>query len=167
MAKRAILSDLRTAIDDMNHKVMKEGGNGEAANATVLGRVRDAHADMVSQLTPQLVDRALTQLLNEVSHRKRKSALMPDGFDLFGEYRSIPKRVSLVRGLKKDVSKLNLQEADLWLKARSEKAHDKRHETFRRLVDHCRPYMTSDEDTLEVAIARKRRAEELSIQHAE
>lgn len=163
MAKRATLSDLRTAIDAVNRKVMKEGGNGEAANATVLGRVRDAYADMVSQLTPQLVDRALTKLLNEVSNRKHTGTQMPDGFDLFGEYRSLPKNVSLAKGLKKDIAKLNLQQAVHWLKVHSEKSQNKRHEAFRRLVEDCRPYITSDEDTLEVAIARKRRAEELSI----
>ena len=159
MAAKATLSDLRNAIEAINREVMKEQGNGEASNATVLDRVMKTHAKEVELLTPQLVGIALTKLLNEVSSRKRPSANFPEGIDLFGAYRGIPKSVSIVRGKKKDTAKLKFAEVDLWLKTHSEKIRDPKYDDFRRLVEDCRPYKISEEDTLEMAMERKRQAE--------
>ncbi len=161
MSEKITLSDLRNAIEDINKDVMRERGNGEASNVDVLSRVRAVKAKEIEQLTPQLVNIALTKLYNEVSNRKGPKALNDAGVDLFGNYRSIPKSITLIKGKKKDTSKVTFLEADLWIKARDTKADDKKNEEFKRLVEDCRPFKQSDDDSLEMAMKRKIEAEEL------
>lgn len=163
MTKRITLSELRNVIDMINREVMDEQGNGEIANATVLSRVKKAHSQAVEFLTPQLLDIALTRLLNEVSNRKRGRNIAPGEIDLFGDYCGLKRQVSIGVGRKKDIANLSLQEAELWLKAHSAKARSTKHEEFKRLLDDCRPFITSDEDTLETAMRRKKGVESPSI----
>lgn len=161
MSEKVTLSDLRNAIEDINKDVMRERENGEVSNVDVLARVRSLKSEEIGHLTPQLVNIALTKLYNEVSSRKGPKSINEDGVDLFGRYRSIPKNITLVKGKKKDTSKVTFQEADLWIKAHDTKSDETKNEDFKRLVEDCRPFKQSDEDSLEVAMKRKIEAEGL------
>uniref|UniRef100_B0SXW7 Uncharacterized protein n=1 Tax=Caulobacter sp. (strain K31) TaxID=366602 RepID=B0SXW7_CAUSK len=161
MSEKVTLSDLRNAIEDINKDVMRERVNGEVSNVDVLARVRSLKAKDIEYLTAQLVNIALTKLYNEVSNRKGPKSINDAGVDLFGSYRSIPKNITLVKGKKKDTSKVTFQEADLWIKSHDTKSDEKKNEEFKRLVEDCRPFKQSDDDSLEVAMKRKIEAEGL------
>lgn len=160
MGVKTTLGDLRNGIEEIYREIMREEGNGEASNAAVLVRVKRDKAKEIELLTAQLVDISLVKLLNEVSSRKGAGAVGLNVPDLFGDYRGIPKSVTISRGKKKNTSQLTIPQADLWLKARSEKPDDDRHEPFRRMVDDCRCYQLSDEDSLATLMARRREAEQ-------
>ncbi|MGC6331763.1 hypothetical protein [Rhizorhabdus sp. FW153] len=157
MAAKSTLSELRNGIQDIYHEVMREQGNGEVSNAAVLSRVRVEQAEALSSLAPALVNIALTKLLNDVSSRKRGKSTSSPVADLFGEYR-VPGSVTLVRGKKKDTAKLTFREAELYVKARAEKSVSDRHEPWRQLLEVCRDHVKSEDDTLEILIARVRQA---------
>lgn len=163
MAAQTTLSDLRNGIEDIYLQVMRGESNGEASNSAVLARVKRDRAGEVNFLAEQLVDIALVKLLNEVSSRKGKNSSRIESPDLFGDYRGIPKSVTICRGRKKSTSQLTILQADLWLKARSEKPDDDRHESFRRMVDDCRPFQQLEDDSLLIMIERKREAERLAM----
>lgn len=155
MAVRATVSNLRNGIEQIYHDLMRSQGNGEVSNAAVLELIRRDKAGEIAELDVQLVDIALVKLLNEVSSRKSKrgaSAALPD---LFGDYRGIPKTVSLIRGRKNSTAHLTMSQALLWLKARTEKQEDDRHAAFRRMIEDCTPYQQSPDDTLAVMMERK------------
>jgi hypothetical protein len=163
MAVRTTLSDLRNGIQGIYHDVMREQGHWEASNDTVLERVRAERAKELALLTPELVNMALTKLLNEVGNRRGRRGSSSEGIDLFGEYR-VPRIVTIIRGKKKDTAKLSFREAMLYVKAHSEKSVSDRLEPLRRLLDACREYVESDEDTLETLIGRMKKANQLAIQ---
>jgi hypothetical protein len=159
MAARATLSDLRNGIQEIYREVMREQSDGEASNATVLARVRAEKTKELAALAGELVNIALTKLLNEVSNRKGRLGNHPEGTDLFGEYR-VPRIITIIRGRKKDTAKLSFREAELYVKAHSERSASDRHAPLRRLLDACREYVQSEDDTLEVLIARMRQADQ-------
>lgn len=163
MPAKTTLSDLRSGIQEIYRELMREPGDGEAPNAIVLKRVRAERAKELSLLTPELVNIALIKLLNDVSNRRGERGSLPVEVDLFGEYR-VPRIVTIMRGKKKDTAKLSFREAELYLKAHAEKSASERHEPLRQLLDACRQYVESDEDTLETLISRKRRADQLALQ---
>ncbi|MEO6217582.1 MAG: hypothetical protein ABIO86_16255 [Sphingomonas sp.] len=142
---------------------MREQGDGEASNAAILERVRAERANELHFLTPELVNMALIKLLNEVSNRRAQRGNSPEGINLFGDY-CVPRIVTIIRGKKKDTAKLSFREAELYVKAHSEKSVSDRHEPLRRLLEACREYVESDEDTLETLMGRKKQADELAIQ---
>ena len=157
---RVTLCDLRNGIEDIYREVMSEQGNGEAPNSIVLSRVKSQKSREVEALAPQLVDIALTKLFNDVSTRKGARSKSDDGIDLFGGYRGIPRSVTIAIGMKKDTAKLSFAEADKWMSDHSLQLINDRHDEFRRLVNDCRPFQKSDQDTLEVAMERKRRSQQ-------
>lgn len=161
MSEKVTLSDLRNAIEEINKDVMLERGNGEASNIDVLSRVKTSKSKEIEYLTSQLVNIALTKLYNEVSNRKGPKSLNDEGIDLFGNYRSIPQSITITKGKKKDTSRITFQEADLWIGSHDTKTNNKKNEEFKRLVDDCRPFKQSDNDSLEIAMKRKLEAEEL------
>lgn len=165
MALKFTLSDLRNSIEGIHREIMREQIDGVAPNDIVLGRVRRENADGIKLMMEQLVDIALVKLLNEVSSRKGARASF-DGPDLFGEYRGIPKSVTISRGRKKSTAQLTIPQADLWLKARLEKTESDKYETFRRMVDDCRPFQMSAEDSLAIAMERKWDAGRLTLTSA-
>lgn len=163
MAVRATVSNLRNGIEEIYHDLMAGQDNGEVSNAAVLARIRRDKAGEIAELDTQLVDIALVKLLNEISRRKGKrgdDAAMPD---LFGDYRGIPKSVSLARGRKNSTAYLTLSQALSWVQARTEKQEDDRHAAFRRMIDDCTPYQQSPDDTLAVMMERKLAAERLTL----
>ncbi len=162
MVTRSTLSDLRDAIQLIYGDIMLERSDGEATNAAVLARLRAENADTLRQLTPDLVNIALTKLLNEVSNRKGQRGSSSEGVDLFGLYR-VPRTVTVARGKKKDVAKLCVREAELYLQAHSEKSSNDRHAPLRLLLEDCRKYIQSPDDTLETLFIRKEREEQLAF----
>ncbi len=140
---------------------MQEGGDGQASNAEVLERIKSAKSKEIKDLTPQLIDIALTKLYNDVSNRKGPKPLTNIGFDLFGGYHGVPKTISLSRGRKKDTSKATFLELDLWIKAHEARHNREKNIEFKRLVEDCRPFQESDDDTLEAAMKRKVETETL------
>jgi hypothetical protein len=164
MARNFNLGDLRAAIDDVNREVIAEQGNGEAPNSVVLSRLKGKRSSLVSHFTPQLIDIALIKILNDVCRQSAKNTRSDSQFDLFEGYRKIPKRVTIVRGIKKETAKLTIAEAVDWLKKNSNRAVVSDHEDFRRLVDECINHSESENDTIEVAWRRIRKEKEISSQ---
>ncbi len=162
MATRHTLRDLRNSIQEIHRQAMLERSDGEAANAAILARVKAEKPELLLQLTPELVNIALTKLLNEVSTRKGQRTRSTAGPDLFGDYR-VPRSVSIVRGKKKDTAKLSVREAELYLQAHSEKSASDRHASLRLLLEECRQFMRSPEDTLETLFLRKEQANKLAF----
>jgi hypothetical protein len=162
MGGKPTLSDLRNGIEDIYRQMMREEENGEAPNATVLSRVRTTMATELDFLTPQLLDIALTKLLNEVSYRRGSNRAKTAGSDLFGDYR-IPSRVTIVRGSKKDTLKLSVREFKLYLEAHSKKAMSDRYEPYRLFLEDHLKFVNSDDDILEAIIQRKRKFSTLPI----
>ncbi len=159
MGSKTSLSALRAGIEQIYDELMRQQGNGEVSNAAVLARVREDKAQEISVLTEQLVDMALTKLLNDVSVRKGRGGRVLHGPDLFGIYQGIPKSVTIGRGRKKDTSQLTIGQAESWLEARLAKPEDNRFESFRRMVDECKPYQTLEDDTLATLLDRRVRVE--------
>ncbi|MDE1991674.1 MAG: hypothetical protein KGI75_04190 [Rhizobiaceae bacterium] len=159
MPKNATLSELRNLMEGINRAIMAERGDGEAPNSDVLARVKAEHGKVLHELAIQLLDIALVKLNNEVNNRKGAKALTQEGFDLFGQYHKIPKGISIGRGRKKDTAKVTFFEADHYLDARRKPKDDKNDDEFKRLVEDCRPYKQSDDDTLEICMKRKIEAE--------
>lgn len=154
MQEAVTLSDLRNAMESINMDIMR-AGKWEASNEDVLERVKAEMENEIRHLAPQLIDIALVKLNNEVSNRKGPRALTTRGHNLFGDYDGIPKSVTIVKGKKKDLTKLTFPEADLWIKAHAIRIDLRKHEKFKKLVEDCRPYKKSDQDTLEMAMKRK------------
>jgi hypothetical protein len=140
---------------------MRERENGEVSNVDVLTRVKSLKEEEIKFLTPQLINIALTKLYNEVSSRKGVRSEGNFGSDLFDNYRGVPKTITIIKGKKKDTSKITFQEADLWIEAHGTKTDENKNEEFKRLVEDCRPFKKSDDDTLELAMSRKREADGL------
>ncbi|MFW2829459.1 hypothetical protein [Sphingomonas sp. ID0503] len=161
MAFKTTLSDLRNGIEEIHREMMRQQRDGEASNAAVVAKVRRDKVEEVALLTDELVDIALIKLLNEVSSRKGVRNFDAGTLDLFDRYRGIPKSVTILKGKKKSTSLLTIVQADLWLKARMQKPADDRHEPFRRMVDDCRPFQRSEDDTLATMMERRAQAERL------
>jgi hypothetical protein len=167
MARRQSLGDLRNVLEEIAREVMEGASNGEAPNSAILTRLKNQRPNLIKFFTPQLVDIALTKLLNEVSGRNR--ARLPSGyeFDLFGDYGKIPNSVTIGRGQKKDTAKLSIAEAKSWLRNHSNRTVQSDHAGFRRLVEECEKYVESDDETIEIALERKRTAEKSTARQLE
>lgn len=154
MAKGYNLGDLRGAIEDINREVMAERGNGEALNSDVISRLKSQRSKLVNIFAPQLIDIALTKLLNEVCRRNAAS----NGAQsyLFEDYSKIPEKVTIEKGIKKQTSMLTLAEAEEWILNHSKRTVKSDNEDFQRLIDDCREHSKSMEETIEEILNRKR-----------
>ncbi len=155
MALKTSLSDLRNGIEAIHREMMRQQRDGEASNAAVVAKVRREKIEEIALLTDQLVDIALVKLLNEVSSRKGVRNTEAGTPDLFGGYLGIPKSVTILKGKKKSTLSLTIVQADLWLKARMQKPDNDRHESFRRMIDDCRPFQRSENDSLATIMERR------------
>jgi hypothetical protein len=164
MLNQKALSELRDAINRINREVMRESETGEATNKEVLDRVKKLHENEISALTPDLIHIALTKLYNEVGNRKGPKPFNNQGVDLFGIYHGIPQTVTTSPGVKRATTKLTFVEADRWLNSQKPRPEVKRNEALSRMVEDCRPYMVSPDDTLEAAMERRRDALEAKAQ---
>lgn len=163
MAAKTTLGDLRNGIEQICRDIMFEADNGEAPNALVLQRVRRDMGEVIRQLAPQLEDIALVKLLNEVSNRKGRGAAGLALPDLFGDYRGIPKQVTISRRIKKSTAELTIAQAELWLEAHTKKRDDARYQAFRRMLQDLRSHQQSDEDTLALMMERKQQTEQMEL----
>lgn len=163
MAAKSALSDLRNGIENIYRDIMREAGNGEAANAAVLERVRRDLGDEIRTLSSQLENIALIKLLNEVSNRKGRSGLGAAPPDLFGDYGNIPNQITISRRIKKSTAELTIAEARLWLEAHTKKRVNPRHKAFRQMLEDLSAHQHSEEDTLAIMLARKRVSGEMEL----
>jgi hypothetical protein len=154
MAKGYNLGDLRAAIQDINRDVTSERGSGEAINSDVLARLKKTRPALVELFTPQLVDIALINLLNQVC--RRNAAGNRAQSSLFEGYSRIPNMVTIAKEKKKSTEKLTLQEAEDWIRNHSKRTIKNEYEDFQRLVDECRRLAKSDTETIEDILKRKR-----------
>ena len=154
MPKGYNLGDLRAAIDDVTRSVAEESKCGEAQNDRVLARLKSERQPLISAFTPQLVDMALTKLLNDVCKKSASTVGHSGEVDLFGEYGKIPKRVTVARGLKKDTANLSISEARKWLEKRSNRPTETDHEDFQKLIDRVAPHALSDDETISDVLHR-------------
>lgn len=148
MSIRNNLGDLRAAIEDTMLVVMHESGNGIAPSDVVLSRLKSERRHLLDFCRPQLEDIALTKLLNEVCQRRTRLQANSEQGDLFGGFGSIPKRVTLERGLKKDTVHLTLNEARGWLARHDKRIVENDNKDFQKLVDTCARYSTTGDETL-------------------
>lgn len=154
MSKGYNLGDLRAAIEQANREVMSESGNGQASNTAVLERLKKRDV-LISSFTPQLVDIALIKLLNQVSRQSAANNIENDQYSLFDGYRKIPRRITVVRGLKMKTEQLSLAEAEEWLENRSRQVAVDEYEDFRKLISECKLFAKSDNETIEQILIRK------------
>ena len=155
MANRFNLGDLRAAIEAVNRDVMEERGNGEAPNSIVLARLKRDRTPLIDHFSPQLIDIALTKLLNDVC-RKNAARSAYQQHDLFDGYRKIPASVTISRGVKKATEKLTVSEAESWLESHSNRVVNNGFDGFRDLVMECRKHTKSDDETIEQILKRVR-----------
>jgi hypothetical protein len=155
------LGDLRGAIEGVYREVISEQENGEASNAVVLARLKETRKPLIDLFAPQLKEMALTKLLNEVC--KRSAARNSFGYeaDLFGGYRKIPAKLTVARGLKRQTAKMKIVEFEEWLLDHSKPSAKEDYNEHHRLIADCKKYATSDQDTIEQALARKMENEKL------
>jgi hypothetical protein len=149
------LGDLRAAIDDINREVLSEKATGEVLNSDVLARLKKTRSQLLDAFTPQLVNIALTKLLNEVCRgnaAKNTSGLQSA---LFAEYLRIPKRVTISKGLKKATEKLTLHEAKDWVENHSNRTVNTDNDGFEKLIDDCEKIAKSETETIEEILNRK------------
>lgn len=163
MAVKTTLGDLRNGIEEIYRDIMREAGNGEAPNVVVLERVRRDLANEIRMLSSQLENIALVKLLNEVSNRKGRSASGLPLPDLFGDYRDIPKQVTISRRIKKSTAELTIAEASLWLEAHTKKRDDAKHQAFRQMLQDLKSHQRSEDDTLATMLERKRVSEQIEL----
>jgi hypothetical protein len=149
MAKGYNLGDLRAAIDDTNQTVISENGIGEAHNTDVLRRLKSDRPDLLVVFTPQLVDIALTKLLNEVANRKNRRKLKGSQIDLFEGYSGIPGQLTITKGVKKPTEKCTLVELQDYLSSHSKRLADHGNEGLQKLFDECRKDAKSETETVE------------------
>lgn len=166
MAKGYNLGDLRAAIDDVIRSIAAESKCGEAQNDQVLVRLKSERRSLVSAFTPQLVDMALTKLINDVC----KKTVLPFGRaredDLFASFGKIPNRVTVTRGLKKETANLSMSEARRWLERHSKRLVKSDYQDFRKMFETIAPYARSDDETIADVLHRmeerqRRKTEEL------
>lgn len=153
MPKDMTVIDLRNAIEKIYNRVLQERG-GEATNEQILAEVRTRHVDDIRLLSAKLIDSTLTKLLNDVSRRRGARAINADGPDLFGAYPGILRTIALARGKKKDVAKTTFHELEMHVQARDKRSHD-RNKELRSLLEDCRDYVRSADDTIEILVRRK------------
>jgi hypothetical protein len=156
MTSRITLGDLRNDIQEIYREVMSERSDGEASNNAVLKRIHERKRAALAALAPELLNIALTKLLNDVSNRRGARSLSSGGSDLFGEFR-IPVNITISRGKKKNTAKMSFKEAEFYLNHHADKESKDRHDSLRRLVDACRQFVETPEDTLELLLERRKR----------
>lgn len=149
------LGDLRAAIDDINREIVSEKGSGEVFNSDVLSRLKKNRNHLVDAYTPQLVDIALTKLLNEVSCRKAARNSNGMQSSLFEQYPGVKNRVAVAKGLKKDVGKFTPNELQEWKNNRSKKVVQDEDDGIQKLIDDCKNISISDNETIESILKRK------------
>lgn len=154
MTKGYNLGDLRVAIEDIVRSIAEQSRCGEAPNHEVLARLKSERRSLVTLFTPQLVDIALTKLLNDVCKRRVSPVRRGEEDDLFAGYGKIPKRVTITRGLKKDTANLSMSEARQWLERHSDRLVESDNEDFKKLIDRIEPYARSDDETISDVIQR-------------
>ncbi len=159
MAKTYNLGDLRAAIEEVIRSIAEESRCGQAANDQVLARLKSDRQSLVSFFTPQLVNIALTKLLNDVCKRRTSPVGQEEHDDLFSEYGKIPSIVTVTRGLKKDTANLRLFEARGWLEKHSSRLVENDHEDFRKLLDRIEPYARSENETILDILHRMKQSE--------
>lgn len=148
------LGDLRAAIEDTLKVVMQESGNGVAPNGVVIGRLKSERKQLLDLFSPQLIDIALTKLINEVCQKRTRVEGNSEQGDLFGGFGKIPKRVTLERGLKKDTANLTLNEAREWLAKHDTRIVENANEDFEKLVSACERYSDTGDETIASLIKR-------------
>jgi hypothetical protein len=154
MAKRYNLGDLRSAVEDIVRSVTEQSEYGEASNDEVLARLKYERQSLVTFFTPQLVDIALTKLLNDACKKKMSSLGQGEGGDLFAGFGEIPKRVTIARGLKKDTANLSILEAKQWLERHSTRLVEQDNEDFKKLIERIEPHARSDNETISEVLHR-------------
>lgn len=163
MAKGYNLGDLRAAIEDANGIVLNEHGDGIAPNDLVLSRLKRERASLVAAFAPQLIDIALTKLLNEVARRTRKAATLFFQDELFADYPKLPSLISVGRGLKKSPQNLTIREAKLIVERRKKKDSLQDHDDIERALVDCLSRGATDKDTFGMLERRKADSEITSI----
>lgn len=155
MAKKLNLGDLHAAIESIYRDVMKEQGNGVVPNSIVLDRLTVERSALVQLYAPQLINMALTKLLNDVC-RKNATRATSHVHDLFDGYRKIPMNVTVGRGFKKATEKLTILEAQEYLDNHLNRTSKNDYLDFRHMVDECREHARSSSETIEDVLVRLR-----------
>ena len=164
MASKHQIGDLRAAIEGIVRDVMEKSGNGEAANDVVLARLKSERKSLVTFFTPQLVDMALTKLLNEGCQKRARIDAHSEQGDLFGGFGKIPLRVTIERGLKKDTANLSISEAKRWLESHSNRVVENDNGDFAKLVAECERVAESNDETIAEALNRLRQVQQAAAE---
>ena len=155
MAQNYNFGDLKGAIDGIYREVVAEQESGEAPNTVVLTRLKHERKNLIDAFTPQLVDMALTKLLNDVCNRSAARSSSEQDADLFGDYPKVQAKLTVVRGLKKPIGKMTIAQVKQWLARHTKPSASDEYDDYHRLINDCEDFAQSDQETIEQALARK------------
>ena len=157
---------LRNEIDDLVNESFRKRGGGALSTDEMLKEVKRLLTTQIVAAHSDLIDVALKRLIDGVGRRKAGRRKMGGERDLFGDYPNIPQTLSIGEKKRKPTAEMSIGEAVRYLDSHGPKAVNERFEAMKRLVDDCLPFKTSDDDTIEELIQRKKRAAEAGSEKA-
>lgn len=142
--------------------VVRELAEKRLGSREIVAEFRKRHARAIAKATRELEDRALVQLVSQVSHRRPAPALAPEGPDLFGYRVStvvvIPKEVGgKTRSTRALTIDMNERELKAWIDTHSQQRDEITEEVaeMTRLYKDAKPFFKRTDTTVEEALAAK------------
>ena len=159
--KRAELTEIRNLLS----AAVRQFGDKGLSSSEIVAEFRKRHRREIAAVSTALEDIALIKLVGEVSNRRPATTFEPKQGDLFAGY-SVPSAVVIpVPGTKETQRKTfpNLTYGELvaWFRGHSREraANAKLLREVRRLIDRIKPFMKSDNMTVEDGLAAAEAAE--------
>lgn len=149
---------LRNDIDQLMNESFRSREGGTLSTDDILMAVKRRLKPQIAVAESDLIDIALKRLIDSVGRRSPGRRKEAGERDLFGDYPNIPQTLTIGEKRRKRTAKLSIMEALDYLDSHSPKAVSERFEALKRLVEDCLPFKTSDDDTIEELIERKKRS---------
>ena len=140
--------------------VVRELAEKRLDSREIVAEFRKRHPRTIAKASRDLEDKALVQLVSQVSHRRPAAALVPEGPDLFGY------RVSTVVVIPKEAggkptraltTGMNERELKSWIETHSQQRDDITEEVaeMSRLYGDAKPFFATSATTIAEALAAK------------
>lgn len=151
MAKGRQLGSLRDSLARISWQIAQGDRDGIATNPEILKRIRAECGDDIERLKDDLVDMALTKLLNEANGRKRRAAT-DNGPDMFG-YVALP-TISVGKESWKPVGNMSVRELSDLLRERDAKVTQDKNKLLRDILADCVQRNASEDDKVGAVLSR-------------
>ena len=159
MSSTKALVQLRNDIGEVYRNSITSAGNRALSMADILQSIKLELQTKIKAVESELIDLTLTSFIHDVGRRKEQSSIGTEERDLFDGYKRIPQSVTIDGSRKKRTAQLSIAEAEAYLEEHSLKVASDQHQEFRRLIEDCREFRKSENDTLEVLIQRRSAAD--------